>query len=78
MKTFSDGLSKLLEIQSDYSLNVDEFNSIIRRLHVDYYEEGRMYLQQAKEDQHDIDMDGKGNISVQELKWLINKYGRNE
>ncbi|MFB7142749.1 MULTISPECIES: hypothetical protein [Terrabacteria group] len=74
--TGSKGLSELLSIQSRYTLDTLKFHKIIRRLHVDYYEEAISYLPQAFEDgEYEIDSSGDGDISEENLKWLIRKYG---
>jgi hypothetical protein len=74
--TGSQGLSELLSIQARHTLDTLKFHKIIRRLHVDYYEEAISYLPQALEDgEYDIDPTGDGDISLTNLQWLIRKYG---
>jgi hypothetical protein len=74
--TGSQGLSELLAIQARYTLDTLKFQKIIRRLHVDYYEEAISYLPQALEDgEYEIDPIEDGDISLTNLKWLIRTYG---
>lgn len=74
--TGSEGLSELLAIQAQHTLDTLKFHKIIRRLHVDYYEEAITYLPQAIEDGEDaIDQNGDGDIPKADLKWLIKNYG---
>lgn len=74
--TGPDGLSELLDISIRYKLDQAKFNNIIRRLHVDYFEEGITYLPAAREDgEHEIDPYDKGDLSQRDLIWLIRKYG---
>ncbi|MGN7309904.1 hypothetical protein ACTHQ4_02290 [Alkalicoccobacillus gibsonii] len=74
--TGPNGLVRLLNIDSIYEVeNPQELKEVIKRIHVDYYEEGRKYLKFAIEDGHsDIDPYGEGNLSQNDLEWLINKY----
>jgi len=75
--TGSQGLSELLSIQARYTLDTLKFQKIIRRLHVDYYEEAISYLPQAIQDgNYEIDPYENGDISETNLKWLIRTYGR--
>ncbi|MEK4980831.1 hypothetical protein [Bacillus sp. FSL K6-6540] len=76
--TGPDGLNKLLEMYERYKFEPVEFNKIIRRIHVDYYEEGSRLVPLARED-GDISIDpyDRGDITQSELLWLIRKYGRN-
>lgn len=77
--TGSHGLSELLTIQSRHALDTIKFHKIIRRLHVDYFEEAVKYLPLALEDGHnDIDPYEVGDISENNLKWLIKRYGKSE
>ncbi|MEW4286732.1 hypothetical protein [Priestia koreensis] len=77
--TGSHGLSELLAIQSRHTLDTIKFHKIIRRLHVDYFEEAVRYLPLALEDgHHDIDPYEVGDISENDLKWLIKKYGKSK
>ncbi|MDJ1473931.1 hypothetical protein QBX67_00345 [Bacillus sp. LS15-K4] len=72
----SQGLSELLSLQAKHTLDTLKFHKIIRRLHVDYYEEAISYLPQALEDgEYEIDPIGDGDISETNLKRLIRKYG---
>ncbi|MED2035648.1 hypothetical protein P4V58_00075 [Bacillus wiedmannii] len=74
--TGTEGLSKLLSIQARYKLDTVKFQEIIRRLHIDYYEEARRYLSQALADgQYDINPSGNGHIPIADLIWLIETYG---
>jgi hypothetical protein len=71
------GLSELLSIQTRYKLDIVKFNNIIRRLHVDLYEEAKEYIQQAKEDgYYEIDPYDIGDLSERDMIWLIRKYGK--
>ncbi|KML07133.1 hypothetical protein [Rossellomorea marisflavi] len=73
------GLSDLLDIETRHRLDTIKFHNIIRRLHVDYYEEARTYLPQAREDGYnEIDPYDLGDISEHYLKWLIKKYGKRQ
>lgn len=73
--TGSQGLSELLTIQARNTLDIIKFHKIIRRLHVDYYEEAISYLPQALGDgEYEIEPNGDGDISESNLKWLIRKY----
>jgi len=75
--TGPQGLSDLLSLQNTYRLDTVEFHKIIRRLHVDYYEEAIKYLPQALADEeYDIDSEGLGDISETNLIWLIKTYGK--
>lgn len=76
--TGSEGLSNLLRYQATHKIDdLLKFQKIIRRLHVDYYEEAIKYLPQALEDEeYDIDPDELGDISENNLKWLIKTYGK--
>lgn len=69
------GLSNLLSLYERNKLNVTELNIIIRRLHVDFYEEARPYMEKAREDGYSYDPYGIGDYSQQELADLIFKYG---
>ncbi|WP_429845350.1 hypothetical protein [Brevibacillus sp. FIR094] len=72
-----DGLNELLEIQRRYKLDTVKFNIIIRRLHVDLFEEALKYLPLAIEDgYHDYDPYEVGDLSQTDLKWLIKRYGK--
>ncbi|KAB2456275.1 hypothetical protein F8161_22410 [Bacillus cereus] len=74
--TGTEGLSKLLSIQARYKLDTVKFQEIIRRLHIEYYEEARTYLPQASADgQYDIDPSGTGHIPIADLIWIIETYG---
>ncbi|PEM52671.1 hypothetical protein [Bacillus wiedmannii] len=73
--TGSQGLSELLSLQARHTLDTLKFHKIIRRLHVDYYEEAIFYLPQALEDGEDeIDLIGDGNISAANLNLLIKRH----
>ncbi|USK27370.1 hypothetical protein LIT32_18045 [Bacillus sp. CMF21] len=75
--TGSQGLSELLSIQAKHSLETIKFHNIIRRLHVDYYEEAISLLPKALEDgEYNIDPAGDGDISLTNLQWLIKTYGK--
>jgi hypothetical protein len=74
--TGPDGLSELLSIQRRYSLDTERFNNIIRRFHVDFFEEAIQYLPLAREDgENEIDPYDVGELTQEEIKWLIRKYG---
>jgi hypothetical protein len=73
--TGSGGLSELLDLYERNKVNPTELNTIIRRLHVDLYEEARPYMQKAKEDGYSYDPHDVGDYSQQELVELIFKYG---
>lgn len=77
--TGSDGLNALLSISERYSLDTIEFNRIIRRIHLDFYEEGARLIPLAREDhENDIDPYDRGDINQSELLWLIRKYGKDD
>ncbi|MDY7044050.1 hypothetical protein RVS70_07500 [Virgibacillus sp. M23] len=70
----SDGLSKLLNLYDYNIVDHQELNEIIRRLHVDYYEEARPYMGIANEDQQSFDPYQVGDYSQADLLALINIY----
>lgn len=72
--TGGQGLSELLDIQRRYVLDVNEFNRIIRRLHVEYYEEAMRYYPNAFEDNPEIDPEDSGHFTKDNLIWMIDKY----
>lgn len=75
--TGSHGLSELLSFPFTHKLDTLKFFKIIRRLHVDYYEEAIQYFPQALADgEYNIDPYGIGDISETNLTWLIRKYGK--
>lgn len=72
----ADGLNELLSIAERHTLDTVKFNAIIRRLHVDYYEEGIKYLPLAREDgEHEMDPYDSGDLTQANLRSLIRKYG---
>lgn len=73
--TGSQGLSNLLDLYERNKVNPTELNTIIRRLHVDYFEEARPYMYQAREDGYGFDPYDIGDYSQEELIFLIKKYG---
>lgn len=75
--TGPDGLSQLLSMPVRFNLDTVEFNRIIRRIHIDYYEEGARLLPLAQENEgFDPDPYDEGDISQSDLLWLIRKYGK--
>lgn len=73
--TGSNGLSELLDMYERYKVIPTELNTIIRRLHVDYFEEARPYMNRAREDGHEFDPYDVGDYTKEELIFLIKKYG---
>ena len=69
-----DGLINLLAHYHRYIVNFKEVNEIIRRLHIEYYEEARMYVQYAQEDGLEIDPYSIGDLSRRDMEFLIRKY----
>ncbi|ETT30437.1 hypothetical protein C161_27458 [Paenibacillus sp. FSL R5-192] len=71
------GLVTLLSILDEGNIeDVKEWTEVVRRLHVDYYEEARMYWSEAQADGY---LDGSNGVSEflpSNLKELIQKYGR--
>lgn len=74
--TGPDGLNQLLSMYGRYNFDPIEFNRIIRRIHVDFYEEGARLAQLAREDSYDIDPYDTGDINQADLLWLIRRYGK--
>lgn len=72
------GLSELLAIKHRYNVDQIKFDEIIRRLHVDYYEEARQYFDLSKENGDEFDLYEIGDYSQDELKTIINRYGKKE
>ncbi|MGM0948353.1 MAG: hypothetical protein ACQEWT_05820 [Bacillota bacterium] len=70
------GLSDLLAIKHRYNLDLIKFDEIIRRLHVDYYEEARQYFDESRENGDEFDIYGIGDYSQGALKTIIGKYGK--
>lgn len=73
--TGPNGLNNLLSMYERYTFDPIEFNKIIRRIHVDFYEEGARLSQLAREDSYEIDPYDSGDINQDDLLWLIRKYG---
>ncbi len=74
--TGPDGLNKLLSMFVRFNLDNVEFTRIIRRIHIDHYEEGARLLPLAREDgEYDLDPYDEGDIPQSDLLWLIKKYG---
>ncbi|WP_339782850.1 hypothetical protein NSQ38_15715 [Paenibacillus sp. FSL R7-0313] len=73
--TGPDGLNKLLGKLLEHGVGKYSLVKIIRRLHVDLYEEALMVLPFAIEDGYEVDEDGY--IPNGDLDWLIRKYGKN-
>ncbi|GIP63351.1 hypothetical protein J32TS6_19060 [Virgibacillus pantothenticus] len=71
--TYSNGLSELLSFYN-HKVDSQELNEIIRRLHVDFYEEARIYIDKALEDGYEYDPYQTGHYSDEELLNLIEKY----
>ncbi|MEC0886824.1 hypothetical protein [Bacillus atrophaeus] len=68
------GLSELLAIKHRYHLDLVKFDEIIRRLHVDYYEEARQYFHESRENGDEFDIYEIGDYSQDALKTIIRKY----
>ncbi|MCM3063200.1 hypothetical protein MH109_04335 [Bacillus altitudinis] len=74
--TGSEGLSDLLTFKHKYKLDLLEFDEIIRRLHVDYYEEARKYFAISRNNGDEHDVYEIGDYSQAALKSIIRKYGK--
>lgn len=59
-----------------YKLDLLEFDEIIRRLHVDYYEEARKYFAISRNNGDEHDVYEIGDYSQDSLKSIIRKYGK--
>ena len=75
--TGADGLNKLLEMLKRPNLDMDSLLEIVRRLHVDFYEEARSFIGIAREVEN-LDYDDGDYIPQDDLIRLIRKYGEKE
>ncbi|MCT1575686.1 hypothetical protein M3E13_15580 [Oceanobacillus kimchii] len=70
----SGGLSELLSFYDYKKIDHREFNEIIKRIHVDFYEEARIYMNIGFEDGYNLDPHQVGDYSQQDLLFLISEY----
>lgn len=75
--TGSDGLNKILSMLQRPNLDQAGLIEIIKRLHVDYYEEARTLFGIAIEDEY-FDYDDGEHIPQDDLIRLIRKYSEKE
>lgn len=74
--TGSDGLNKLLSKLADPGTDRKSLTEIIKRLHVDLYEEARSLLPEAIEDGYELHEDGY--IPNGDLEVIIRKFGNKD
>lgn len=73
--TGDHGLSDLINLGILNKVDNFELGTIIRRIHVKYYEEAWRLLPLALEDGHyEVNSNEDGNVTEDVLKWLIKKY----
>ncbi|MGF6354050.1 hypothetical protein ABIE27_001960 [Paenibacillus sp. 4624] len=73
----TEGFVELLSMLDEGKIeDVKEWTEVVRRLHVDYYEEARSYLSKAKADGYLDGSNGISEFTPINLKELIEKYGR--
>jgi hypothetical protein len=73
-----DGLANLLSMFERPFEDQQEFVEIIRRLHIPYYEEARLYWQIAKDDGFFDEANEYWPYLQDNLKTVIEKYGKSQ